>query len=265
MKISGLKKRSSKDEIVTILLIVSLFVLAIWFVSPPRNKALQLCYWGFKVKAFYLKKTRNIDIEQYRYHVNNAIYLVKLYRNEPWNIRRALTEMDLAEQAFPKEEPKQKLSALYKKRAEIKLIAEDYKGALVDYMLAGDLGYYDTLKVGILYTKLGKFEEADKICNEIIQKDASSHSSFACLANVYIQQERLEDALRLYNMSVSRDSKNAQAYVDRAKLKKMMGNEIGYKADMVMAQELYPQIKEEVSYIDTFITPNISDLEFQKY
>ena len=96
MKISGFQSRSAKDDVIIIMLIISVLVLAIWFASPPSNKALQVCYWGYKIKSFYLKRTRNIDIEEHRFHVNNAVYLIKLYNKEPWSLRRALTEMDIA-------------------------------------------------------------------------------------------------------------------------------------------------------------------------
>ena len=265
MKISGFQSRSARDDAMIILLIVAVFILCIWFASPPKNKALQMCYWGYKIKSFYLKKTRNVDINKYRYHVNNAVYLIKLYRKEPWSLRRALTEMDLAIESFPSAEANNNLKNLYKKRANIKLIAEDYKGALVDYSIAGNLDFNESLRVAILYTKLGKYDEATRDCTNLIQRDASTHVTFACLANVLIQKGQYNEALRLYNISVDRNPNNAQAYMDRAKLKKIMKNEAGYKSDLAIAHEISPLLKEDFSYMDSIITPDISALEYEKY
>ena len=90
--ITNMKKQNRKDDAVLLAWIAIIFLVVVWFVTPPGNKFTQLCFWGNNTKFFFAKMIGTSSSTEYIFHRNNAVYLAKMYPKKD----TALKEMDKA-------------------------------------------------------------------------------------------------------------------------------------------------------------------------
>lgn len=256
MKIVKSKQYTRKDDIKLLMSIISAFLLTVWLVSPPGNKFLQICFWSNNVKFAIVKMTSNYQATEYKFHRNNAVYLAKMYKNK----NQAIKEMNEAIATLPASAPDSILKSLYKDRAYIKLYAKDYQGALSDFISSDNIGFNDNLKVAMLFKEAGNYKEAQNYCNNILKYDASAYAGFACLSDLYSSCGKLDVSKRLWDLAIDRRPNNPRAYIDRANIKKRMGDIQGYEADIKKAKEFSPTININESIIDEALNPKILSL-----
>lgn len=257
--ITNFKKQSRKDDVILLTWIVMIFLIVAWFVTPPGNKFMQICFWGNNTRFFISKLVGSSKSTEYVFHRNNAVYLARMYPNK----KAALKEMDKAIVMLPSYASNQELEALYKDRAEIKLYLGDHKGALSDFMNSGAIGFNDTLKVALLFKQVGNYKQALSYCNSILERESSAYSGFACLADIYQSVGRPDIALNIWNLAIDRNKNNPRPYVDRALVKKSMGDLSGYDADLQIAKEFSPSISTEDSLIKDTLYPKVLNLSIR--
>lgn len=255
------QKPAKKSDYKLIVWIAVIVLLIIWlFIIPPRNKFTQIGFWINNTKFFFAKTTGSIANEEYRFHRNNAIYLGRMY---PKRID-AIKEMDRALETLPSQAPDSELRKLYKERAEIKLYMSDFKGALSDYINSEMmLNFQDNLKVALLFKVNGNYREAMSYCNNILNLDSVAYAGFACIADIYISINRPDLALNVWNLAIDRKKNNPRAYVDRAKVKKVLGDTEGYNSDISKAKEYSPNIDVEYSIINETLYPKMLTLQIE--
>lgn len=254
--IDNFKTTTRKDDIRLITWIVAIFLFVTWLCTPPGNKFLQICFWGNNTKLFLSKVFRDSSSTEYLFHRNNAVYLAKMYKDK----KAALKEMNKAIQTFPTYAPESELQSLYKDRAIIRMAANDYSGALSDFMNSGDISFADNLKVAMLFKIAGNYREAMSYCNKIVALDPTAYSGYACIADLYDSLGRPDLALKVWDLAIDRKENNARAYVDRAKTKKLLGDLEGYNADIKKAKEYLPTIDIEESLIEESLHPRVLTL-----
>ncbi len=253
--ISNYNKPSRKDDIRLLTIIIAVFLLVVWLFTPPGNKFMEMCFYGNHIKHFFANITNNSESTEYIFHRNNAIYIAKMYKGK--NAQRAIAEMDLAIKTIPAYVNDYELKTLYKDRAYIKLYVGDYKGALNDFLHSGSIEFNDNLKVAMLLKENGNYRDALSYCNAILDKDPTAYTGFACTAELYASLKRYDVAIRVWDLLIDRKKNNPRAYMDRAKLKKAIGDMKGYESDVKLAKEYSPSIDENDSIIYDALHPKI--------
>ena len=254
--ITRLNKRTKAEDIKFFTTVVIVFLFIVWLCTPPGNKFLQLCLWGNHTKYFIEKYINKSDTSEYIFHRNNAVYLAKMYKNKT----KAIEEMNLAIKTLPSFASDRELRTLYKERAKIRLMAKDYNGALNDFINSDDILINDCLTVAMLFKLNGNYREAMAYCNEILEKDNTAYAGYACLADLYDSYGRPDYAVKVWDLAIDRRASNAKFYVDRAKIKKKMGDIMGYEADIAKAKEYSPIINLDESIVEDAISPKILTL-----
>ena len=258
--ISNFKTQSGKDDIKLLIIIVLSFLLVVWFCTPPGNKFLQLCFWGNNTKFFVSKFINNVDSTEYLFHRNNAVYLAKMYKDKS----AALKEMNKAFETIPAYASDAELKALYSDRAQIRMADGDYKGALNDYINSGKVQFNDYLRVALLFKVAGNYKMAMSYCNAILDVDNTAYAGYACISDLYASLDRYDLAVKVWNLALDRKSSNAQFYVDRALMKKKLGDLEGYNQDVKKAREYYPTIEIESTLIEETLHPKIITLSIKQ-
>lgn len=254
--ITRINKRSKVEDIKFYSSVVIVFSIVVWLCTTPGNKFFQLCLWGNNTKYFIEKYINQSDTKEYIFHRNNAIYLAKMYKDKS----KAIEEMNLAIKTLPSFASDRELRSLYKERAQIRLLAKDYSGALNDYINSESISINDCLTVAMLFKLNGNYREAMSYCNQILDKDNTAYAGYACLADLYDSYGRPDYAVKVWDLAIDRRPSNAKFYVDRAKIKKKLGDIMGYEADIAKAKEYSPIINLEDSIIDEVISPKILTL-----
>ena len=258
--IKNFNKPSRKDDIKLLSWIIAGFIFVAWLCTPPGNKFLQMCFWGNHVKYFTAKLMRPTEVNDYIFYRNNAIYLAKMYKKNP---ERAVAEMNKAISSVPAYISDEELNSLYKERAQIKLFAGDFSGALDDFLHSGKISFMDNLTVAMLLKERGRYKLAGSYCNEILNADSTAYAGYACLSELYVSLGRHDVAQRIWDLAIDRKKNNPRAYMDRAKVKKLSGDIKGYEADVAKAKEYLPTIKEEDSIIYDALHPKILTLQIR--
>lgn len=262
--ITNFKKSNKKDDMKLLVYIIVGFLFVVWLCTPPGNKFLQMCFWGNNTKFLIAKLTNNYNSTEYIFHRNNAVYLAKMYKSK----HRALAEMNKAIETIPTFVSDNELNTLYKERAYIRLMDGDYKGALNDFVnggvKAGNLAFNENLTVAMLFKEAGNYREAMSFCNNILNKDSTAYAGYACLADLYNSIGRYDISLRVWDLAIDRKKNNARAYVDRAKVKKQMGDMEGYNADIKTAKEYLPTIDLDESLVEDVLHPKVLMLTIRK-
>ena len=253
-------KQTRKDDLKLLIWIIVGFLFVVWLCTPPGNKFLQICFWGNNTKFIIAKLTNNYESTEYIFHRNNAVYLAKMYPKST----RALKEMDKAIKTIPAFVSDTELNSLYKDRAMIKLFLGDTKGALSDYINSHDIDFNDNLRVAMLFKEAGNYKEAMSYCNAILSTDNKAYSGYACLADLYDSAGRPDTAVRIWDLAIDRKPNNPQAYVDRARVKKKIGDYEGYNQDIKKAREYSPTIDLEKSVIEDMMHPKVLTLSIRK-
>lgn len=254
--ITNFSKQSRKDDVKLLVWIVLGFLLVAWICSPPGNKFLQICFWGNNTKYYITKLVNSNQATEYLFHRNNAVYLAKMYPDR----KTALKEMNKAIETLPSYASESELKSLYKDRAEIRLFLGDQKGALQDFISSGLISFSDNLKVAMLFKVAGNYREAMSYCNAMLQQDPFAYAGFACIADIYVSVDRPDIALNVWNLALDRNKNNPRMYVDRALVKKSMGDLSGYNTDIKIAKEYSPGINEEESIIQEALHPKMLSL-----
>lgn len=261
--ITNFKKTTKKDDIKLLVWIVLGFLFVAWLCTPPGNKFLQMCFWGNNTKFLIAKLTNNYQSTEYLFHRNNAVYLAKMYKKKD----KALNEMNKAIETLPTYVNEAELNTLYKERAYIKLFAGDHKGALNDFInggvKSGNVSLNENLTIAMLFKEVGNYREAISYCNNILNTDNTAYAGYACLSEIYNSLGRYDVSLKVWNLAIDRKRNNARAYVDRATVKKQLGDMAGYNEDMKKAKEYLPTIDLDYSIIEETLHPKILTLSIR--
>ena len=262
--ITNMKKTNRKDDTKLLVYIILGFLFVAWLCTPPGNKFLQMCFWGNNTKFIIAKLTNNYASTEYLFHRNNAVYLAKMYKDKS----KALKEMNKAIETIPTFVSDNELNTLYKERAYIRLMGRDYKGALNDFVnggvRAGNISFNENLTVAMLFKEAGNYKEAMAYCNNILNTDNTAYAGYACLSELYNSIGRYDVSLRVWDLAIDRKKNNAKAYVDRALVKKQLGDLEGYNADIKKAKEYVPTINIEDSIIDDILNPKLLNLSIRR-
>lgn len=251
--IQNFKQQSRKDDLKVLLIIIAVFVFVIWLCTPPGNKFLQMCFWGNHVKYAAAKVFDKDALAESTFHRNNAIYIAQMYGTK--QKKTAISEMDKAIQLLPAYVSDDELKSLYKDRAYIKLYVGDYNGALEDFLHSEKIDFNDNLKVAMLFKQKGKYRLAMSYCNAILDVDGNAYAGFACLSDLYASAGRPDIGVKLWDLSIDRTKNNPRAYVERAKLKKAMGDMNGYNKDLETAKSYSPALDENYSITEEALHP----------
>ncbi len=251
-----LNKKTRKEDIKFYCTVLLIFILLVWFCTPPGNKFFQLCLWGNNTRYLIEKYIKKSDTSEYIFHRNNAVYLARMYKDK----RQSINEMNLAIKTLPSFASDKELKRLYKERAQIRLMAKDYNGALNDFINSGSVNLSDYLTVAMLFKMGGNYREAMSYCNAILEKDNTAYAGYACLSDIYDSYGRPDYSLKVWNLAIDRIASNPKFYVERAKIKKKMGDISGYEADIAKAKEYSPMINIEESIVQDAISPKILTL-----
>lgn len=232
MAIENFKVGNRKDDIKLLLLIIFGFIFIVWCITPPGNKFLQVCFWGHQVQYAFnnlIDKETNND---YSFFWKNAIYLTK------FNDKRALLEMDKAIKSLPTYFDNDKIQVMYKERAKMKCVFNDYKGALDDYLRVKNLDSEDILRIAYLLQKQKKPSLAIACCNRLLSLELGRPQACACIADVYAKAGKYESSVKVMDYLITKDEPEAEYYVLRSKYKKQIGDTLGADLDLDKAKEM---------------------------
>lgn len=244
-------------------LLFFVIIFLIWICIPPRNKPLQVCYWGYNIKAAFIKASASSKNYVYKIHRNTAVYLTKLYDGESPKMQKALKEIDMAITKFPQDDSLGTLKHLYKDRAYIKYYSGDYKGAINDFVLAEHLEYNDRIIVAMLLKKLGYLDNALVQCQAAALLDDKSYETFACIASVQFALGEKQAAIYAMDYAIEKQKRNAKAYVERARYKKYNGDKTGSQLDLTKARSLDAYVKTNYVFAEDIIRPKRLQLEIR--
>lgn len=254
--VSNFNNTNKKDDYKFVIGCIFAFVILVWICTPPGNKLLQVCFWGNNTKMLIAKMTNNYNTTEYIFHRNNAVYLAKMY---PENRKRATVEMDRALRTAPSFLSENELHSLYRDSAYIYLYAGDYKKALNDFLRSGEIDFRDYLKVALLFKENGNYKYAISYCNAILNQDVTAYAGYACLADVYNSAGKPGTAIKIWDLALDR-SNSSRIYIDRAIIKKSIGDIDGYNADIKRAKERGNFSENSASLIEETLHPKMLTL-----
>ena len=253
--IQNFNSQNRKEDLKILLIVLAVFGFVVWLCTPPGNKFIQMCFWGNHVKYAYAKMFNNDASTEYIFHRNNAIYIAQMYKDK--QKKTAISEMDKAILTLPDFVSEKELQSMYRDRAYIKLYTGDHKGALDDFLHSGKIEFNDYLKMAMLFKVNGNLKYAISYCNAILDVDFKAYAGYACLADIYTTARRPEIGIRVWDLSIDRSKNNPRAYVERAKLKQMVGDTNGYEQDIKTAKELLPTVDLNYSITDEALHPKV--------
>ena len=247
------KKVISDDKKFLVGLIIP-FCFVLWLCSPPGNKFANVGYWINNLTYIASKVTHIGKIPEYKLHRNNAVYLSTANPKQP---KRAMQEIDKAIEIIPISSTDYEKSDLLSDRAMIKLYYGDRKGALEDFLTAGEMSINKNLITSILLTEKRQYKMASEYCKNIISENYQAFAGYICMANVYETAGYKDVALRFLDLAIYNKPNSPTAYIERANLKKRMEDLEGAEADYKKAKELSPKdIDKNYSTIEHYSHPN---------
>lgn len=254
--ITNLNKKSRKDDIKLLSLVIVVFLFVVWLCTPPGNKLAQIAFYGNKTQFFVAKLTKpRSELNEWIFHRNNAVYLARMERK-----KSSLQEMNNAIKTFPSYGNDVDLEHLYLERAQLELFFGEYDSALNDYLRVSASNIQDKFRIALLYKEKGLYKDALSYCTQIVNIDSSAYMGYACLADVYAGVGRFSTSVRIYDLLIDRVQNRARYFADRAVYKKKAGDIEGYNADMKKAKELSPNVKEESELIEDTLKPKVLTL-----
>lgn len=256
MNIGNFNNQNKTKDAIALSVIVVIVLFVIWMIFSPGDRFAQFSLIGNKIKLCWAKNIQKEDVEEWKFHRNNAICLAKMN-----NKTGALREMDLAVKTITVSESDYDYYRLYKDRAMVRLYFKDYSGALNDYLRLPNLSMFDKLKVAMLLKKADNNKEAAKYCNEILNTDMTAYAGYACLANVYANVGKYESSVKIYDLLISRTTKNPVYFLDRAEYKKLAGDFQGYEEDLATAKSITNMVKIDSNLLENAINPKTIDID----
>lgn len=251
---SILDKKVIKDDKNCLYFLIILIIINVWFFTAPAKRVTEMSLIANNIKYHFAQMTHDNTFEEYLYHRNNATYLVKL--NNKQRTKHAIIEMDKAISTVPDYVSSGVIQSLYRDRAYVKLYAGDKKGALDDFLLAGDLNMVDNLKIAVLLTERSAFGLAAKHCQNILKEDRGAISGYICLSYVYEKAGKQSSALKIYNYAIAtKKPANPKLYVERALFKKRINDIKGYNEDIAIAKNIAPNVDITTSITTEAINP----------
>lgn len=251
--------KKKNDDTTIIVLIILAFLFVIWLFLPPGNKLLQVGYFASNIK-YQIDKIVNKDkVQEYKHLRNNAIFVAKMYPKQP---KRAIILIDKAIAVVPAQIAEREQPKLYKDRAYIKLFLNDKSGALNDFLLS--TAYFDAndnIRIAALLTEKKQYKLATKYCDDILTTDIKAFYGYACLSYVYEKAGFLPTAIALYDLSIDKNPGIAKAYTERARLKKLNNDIVGYEEDLAKARSVSQYVDVNSSLVEDLI--NLKSLNLQ--
>ena len=245
-----------KNEEKKILWFILIVLLVVYLVLPPYNKIAQFGYICNSIKLCFNAK----EVDEYIFHRNNAVYLVKMD-----NPKAAIREIDKAIAKLPSTAPDETLYKLLYESANIKMLLNDYKGALDDLMKIPTHNISECLTVAMLLKELNNRKLAVTYCNKIIDIDIKAYAGYACIADVYGSVAKYDASVMIYDLLIDRSPNKAKYYADRAMYKEKAGDMKGAKQDMDKARELSPILDTKSSITYDAIHPKKVNFEIYKF
>lgn len=260
---SVLDKEVIKDDKKFLYFLIALLIVNIWFFSSLTKHLAEIGIIYNNIRYRYAQLTHQKYPEEYEFHRNNAVYLVRL--NNKIRTKHAVLEMDKSIATAPDYLPQYVVQNLYKDRAYIKLFAGDKKGALDDFILSSDiLSTEDNIKVAAILTEQGAFGVARKYCQDVLKADDSLIAGYVCMSHVYEQMGKPKSALKIYNYAIDEKyPNNAKLYVERALLKQRINDYDGYEKDIEKAKKISPNVDIKKSLMSDAINLTKLDLQVQ--
>lgn len=256
MNIGNFNDQNKMKDAIALFFIVLFVLFCVWMLFSPGDKLAQFSFIGNKIKLCWAKNVQKVDVDEWKFHRNNAICLAKMKNKDA-----ALREMDLALKTITVSESDYEYYRLCKDSAMVRLYFKDYAGALDDYLKLPNLSLVDKLKVAMLFKKVDNNKEAAKYCNEILNTDTTAYAGYACLADIYANVGKYDVSVRIYDLLISRTSKNPLYFVDRANYKKLAGDFQGYEDDLATAKGINSVVKLESNLLENVINPKALDID----
>lgn len=256
MNIGNFNNQNKTKDAIALSVIVFVVIFAIWMILAPGDKLAQFSFIGNNIKRCYAKNVQKQDVDEWKFHRNNAICLAKMKNKDG-----AFREINLAVKTISSSENDYEYYRLYKDRAMLRLYFQDYSGALDDYLRLPSLSLVDKLKVAMLFKKIDNNKEAAKYCNDILNTDMTAYAGYACLADVYANVGKYDSSVKIYDLLISRANKNPVYYTNRAEYKKLAGDFQGYEEDLATAQSMTDIVKVDSNLLENVINPKVLDID----
>ena len=263
--LSNIHGDENKNFYVRLLLLILMIIIIIWVIQPPKNKALQIEFWGHKIKSKIMTMNGSIGNNVYLIHRNNAAYIVNLYHKTSPKIAIADTEMNLAFDKLPKSASENEYKRLIGDRAYIRFYKGDYLGAINDFENASSLDFNDYLLLSMLYKKTAQYEKGLDICQKILNKDDRSYEGFACVATIESALGNNERAVNVMTFAIEQKKNNPLAYIERARYRKITGDIAGYNQDIEKAKALKSTVKTNFNYAESILNPETLSMPIRHF
>jgi len=259
---SVLDKKVIKDDKKFVYFIILIVLINVWFFSAPTKRMAYIEMFFNNIRYQQAKASHDSSYEEYMYHRNNAIYLIKLKNSR--RTLHAIKEMDKAIATVPDYVTPSVVQNLYRDRGYIKLYAGDKKGALEDLLLSGDLNMNDNLKVAVILTDHQAYGMARKYCQNILQENNTAILGYVCLSYVYERAGKTNSARKIYDYAIeNKKPSNPKLYVERALFKQRINDFKGFDEDIAIAKKLSPSINIKTSMIEEAVKPTDINLSVQ--
>lgn len=252
MAIKNFNVCKREDDIKLLSMFIVAFLILIWLATPPGNKFAQMCFWGHNVQYAVTRVLDKNVTEEYKFYWKNAIYLAKM------NDKKSLVMMDKAIETMPKYFTERQTELMYKERAKIKCMFKDYKGALDDYLRVTSLDNDDILRVAFLFKIQARPNLAVSYCNKLLSIEMGFADGCACMADVYAGVGKVASSVKIYNYLISKEPNVAKYYIARANYKKVLGDNLGERNDIYLAELKDPNARKEYYPVtDVLLAKNI--------
>lgn len=133
--------------------------------------------------------------------------------------------------------------SLFLNRARLRLLMEDYEGALQDglYVLKADANNYNGYDlITVTYQNMGQWDKTIPYFRRMLELQPENSQVTYSLANSYQNDDQFEPALEMVNELIGRFPNVASYYITRASLSILKGDKLAAKADYDKAISVEP-------------------------
>jgi tetratricopeptide (TPR) repeat protein len=256
---------------------------------PAKSPNLKIMADEFSKNAMYYNRLATLNIFNKEYNdalrnIENAIKTDSTYFDAYNNILttnlilgRSKSVNDLHDRAISKtliekqiqQNPQDK--QLLVKRGELRLLLDDYEGALSDglkVMESNKKNFSGYELVAAAYQKTGQWNKAADILKKMLELQPDNMKVTYSLATLYQNNNQMESALDLLNRLIERYPNESAFYISRANLFLMKGDISATKSDFDKAVSVDPNnysgFSERGSFFRNNSAPELARVDYGK-
>jgi len=243
----------------------------------------------FSKNAMYYNRLATLSIFNKEYsdalgNIENAIKADSTYFDAYNNrltvdlvLGRSKSKSDLHDRAVAKRLIEKQIQqnpgdkSLFAKRGELRLLNDDYEGALRDglnVMESNTKNFSGYELVATSYQKMGQWNKAATYLNKMLELQLDNMKVSYNLATLYQNNKQLESSLYVLNRLIERYPNESAFYISRANLSLAKGDRPAAKSDFDKAVSVDPDnyagFRERGSFFRNNLSPDLARIDYSK-